>query len=163
MMSLTYMTDINRSDTNQPRNSHRDSWDRFRRWQKITIDQFGYALNLILIYAIAGLGYCFVLLKDDHFIPGSSAKCTVLLSLFALGLSTICGIGCVLNRLRDFRATQKRTNPGSGPGQDTPTKEEVDQMGQSTWVLFYTHVSSFMAGVIFLAATLLLTYGGKLR
>jgi hypothetical protein len=87
----------------------------------------------------------------------------MLLSLLALGFSTICGIGCVLNRLRDFRATQKRTNPGSGPWQETPTKEEVDQMGQTTWALFHTHVGLFMVGVLLLAITLLLTYGGKLK
>jgi hypothetical protein len=43
-----------------------------------------------------------------------------------------------------------------------PSKEDVDVMGAITWALFYSHILLFVLGVIFLAATLLLTYGGKL-
>jgi hypothetical protein len=39
------------------------------RWRKIAIDQLGYALNLVLTFTIAALGYCFVLLKDKDFTP----------------------------------------------------------------------------------------------
>lgn len=38
--------------------------ERFQRWQKITIDQLGYALNLILTFTVAALGYWFVLLRE---------------------------------------------------------------------------------------------------
>ena len=51
--------------------------DRFQRWQKIAIDQLGYALNLILALTIATLGYGFGLLRDEKFIPRSSAKSDV--------------------------------------------------------------------------------------
>jgi len=66
--------------------------ERFVRWQKIAIDQLGYAMNLIFVLTIAALGYWFGLLKDDKFLPGSSAKCALILSLWALALSGLCGL-----------------------------------------------------------------------
>src|SRR5690242_1675012 len=42
----------------------------FVRWQKITIAQLGYAINLILGLGTATLGFSFVLLKGDELAPG---------------------------------------------------------------------------------------------
>jgi hypothetical protein len=128
------------------------------RWRKIAIDQLGYALNLILTFTIAALGYCFVLLKDKDFIPGSSGKCTLLLSLLALAVSAICGLACVIVRVRDFRDTARRAS--NHP--DAPTMEDVRTLDRATWWLFNVHVIAFALGVSALAATLLLTYDVKL-
>jgi hypothetical protein len=132
--------------------------DRSQRWRKIAIDQLGYALNLTLTFAIATLGYCFVLLKDKDFALTSSAKCTMILSLLALAFSAICGFICVLNRLLDFRGTARRAcnHPKA------PTKDELRDMGNLTWVLFYVQLGTFAIGAGALAVTLLLTYGDKL-
>jgi hypothetical protein len=132
--------------------------DKCQRWRKIAIDQFGYALNLTLTFTIATLGYCFVLLKDKDFTPVPSAKCTMILSLSALVLSAICGFICVLNRLLDFRGTARRAcnHPKA------PTQDELRDMGNRTWVLFYVQLGAFAIGVGALAVTLLLTYGRKL-
>jgi hypothetical protein len=134
--------------------------ERFQRWQKIAIDQLGYALNLILTLTIATLGYWFVLLKDRDFAPASSAKCTMLLSLLALTFSAICGFACVVNRLWDFRGTAKRARSDSSS--EAPSKEHLDGLGRITWVLFYFQLFAFAFGVAVLAISLLLTYGGKL-
>ena len=48
--------------------------DNYQRWQKITIDQLTYVLNLILTFTVATLGYWFVLLTDKDFSPNQSAK-----------------------------------------------------------------------------------------
>ena len=133
---------------------------KFPRWQKIAIDQLGYALNLILTLTVAALGYWFVLLTDKEFIPGPSAKCIMILSLLAFGFSAICGLACIVNRLWDFRGTAQRARDNSSP--ETPTKACLDRLGQATWVLFYSHVIAFALGVALLAIALLLTYGGKL-
>jgi hypothetical protein len=79
--------------------------DRFIRRQKIAMDQLSYAQNLVLTFTVAALGYWFGVLKDKDFIPGSSAKSAMLLSLFFLSVSAICGPACVLTRLHDFRGT----------------------------------------------------------
>lgn len=133
---------------------------KFHRWQRIAMDQLGYALNLILTFTVATLGYWFVLLKDKDFTPSPSARCMMLLSLLALGSSAICGLACVVNRLRDSRGTAQRVRSDSS--REAPTKEYLDGLGRATWVLFYCHLSAFALGVALLAAALLLTYGGKL-
>jgi hypothetical protein len=132
--------------------------DKCQRWRKIAIDQFGYALNLTLTFTIATLGYCFVLLKDKDFVPTPSAKCAMILSLGAHALSAIFGFICVLNRLWDFRGTARRAcnHPNA------PTKDELRDLGDRTWILFCVQLVAFGIGVVALAVTFLLTYGGKL-
>ncbi len=39
----------------------KDNRDRMVRWQKITIDQLGYVINLIITLSVALLGYFFSL------------------------------------------------------------------------------------------------------
>ena len=132
----------------------------FVRWQKIAIDQLGYAVNLVLTFAVAALGYWFVLLRDKDFAPGASARCMLLLSFMALAGSAIAGLVCILNRLRDFRGTARRARSESDG--EKPAKEYLDGLGRVTWVLFYFQAVSFAVGIVFLAVALLLTDGGKL-
>jgi len=132
--------------------------DRYPRWQKIAIDQFGYALNLTLTFTIATLGYCFALMKDNGFVPVSSAKCAMTLSLLALALSAVSGFTCVVNRLWDFKGTAKRARNDAR----APSDDALDKMGKRTWILFYVQLGTFVTGLVALAVTLLLTYGYKL-
>ena len=131
---------------------------RFIRWQKAALDQLGYALNLILTFTVATIGYWFALLRDKDFSPGSSAKCAMLISLSALSLSGILGLACVVNRLWDFRGTASiaRNHPRK------PSKEWLDRLGRLTWCLFYLQLGTFVLGIAALAMALLQTWGGKL-
>lgn len=131
---------------------------RFIRWQKIALDQLGYALNLLFALSIAALGYCFVLLRDKDFVPGSSAKCFLLAALLLLSISTISGFFCILNRLWDIRGTAQRAR-GSA---EAPSTDELRELGRGTWRLFNCHAFTFALGVVSLAVTLLLAYGKKL-
>jgi hypothetical protein len=141
------------SSTGDPETSR-----RFVRWQRIAIDQLTYAQNLTLTLTIAALGYWFVLLKDKDFSPGSSAKGAMLLSLIALAISAICGLVCVINRLRDFRGTSSRARGK----EDAPDQDELRGLGDVTWRLFYTQLTGFAVGVVALGLAILLTAGGKL-
>lgn len=131
--------------------------DRFQRWQRIRIDHFSYAQNLILTFTVAALGYWFALLKDSAF-PSQTARCAMLLALLALGLSAMSGLACVLNRLWDFRGTAKRA--GNKP--DMPTQGELRVLGHLTWVLLYIQFAAFCSGIVLMATALLLTYGSRL-
>jgi hypothetical protein len=82
-----------------------DENDRCQRWRKIAVDQLGYLLNLILTFAIAALGHCFVLLHDKDFTPMHFAKPSMILSMSALALSAVFGFICAVVRLLDFRGT----------------------------------------------------------
>lgn len=132
--------------------------DRSIRWQKTAVDQLSYTLNLLFTLTIAALGYIFALLRDKDFVPGSSAKGSLLLSLVVLMFAALCGFTCILNRLRDFRGTAQRAK-GS---EDPPSRDELRGVGRVTWALFYTHCISFGLGVAALLVALILTYGGRL-
>jgi len=132
--------------------------ERFARWQKICLDQLGYALNLILTLTIAALGFCFSLLKDSNFTPGNAAKRVMILSIVLLGVSALSGLACVLNRLLDFRGTAQRARANP----DAPDLGYLKGLGKRTWTLLYIQLATFALGTIALGTTLLLTYGGKL-
>lgn len=131
--------------------------DSFQRWQKIRIDHFSYAQNLILTFAVAALGYWFVLLKDSV-LPTPEAKRLMLYALVGLALSATSGLLCVLNRLLDFRGTTKRA--GNKP--DMPTTEYLRILGRLTWALFYFQLATFFVGIALMASALLVAYRSKL-
>jgi hypothetical protein len=132
--------------------------DKYHWWKKIAVDQLTYSINLILTFAIAGLGYCFTLLKDKDFCPSGYAKGTMILSLIVLALSAVSGFVCNLLRLLDFRATARR----AAKHQDAPTQEHVRLLDNTTLASFVVSMISLAIGIGALAATLLLTYGEKL-
>jgi ABC-type uncharacterized transport system permease subunit len=133
--------------------------DRFQRWQKITLEQMGYTLNLILTFAIGGLGYCFVLLKDSEFYPTPTARCTFLISMVSLSICAVAGFMSIFTRLWDFRMTTRRAH--NDPL--APSLEEVRLFGKITWCLLFLQVGTFATGMLFLGITLFLTYGSKLH
>jgi len=122
------------------------------------MDHLGYAQNLVLTFAVAALGYWFSLLRDREFVPGSSAKCGMLLSLISLSMSALSGIACVLTRLYDFRGTARRARGR----QDAPSKGVLGLIGRATLTLFHVQYGAFIVGIAAIAVALLLTYGGKL-
>ena len=75
------------------------------RWQGRAIEQFGYALNLILGLSVAALGFELTLLLNKEFERTGWQNCLFVVSILSLLLSIALGLWCVVNRLRDFRAT----------------------------------------------------------
>ena len=119
----------------------------------------GYTLNLILTFAIGGLGYCFVLLKDSEFYPTPTARCTFLISMVSLSICAVAGFMSIFTRLWDFRMTTRRAH--NDPL--APSLEEVRLFGKITWCLLFLQVGTFATGMLFLGITLFLTYGSKLH
>ena len=132
--------------------------DRSQRWQMVAIDQLNYTLNLFLALTMAVLGYWFTLLRDAEFMRETTAKCLMLSSFMTLAFSMVCGLTCVLYRMRDFRGTAQRARDA----ERVPSLQELRRLGRRTWCLFYLHVVGFGFGVALLAITLLWTYGGRL-
>lgn len=75
------------------------------RWQGRTIEQFGYALNLVLGLAIAGVGYVTTLILNKEIERSGWQNCLLAISLLALVLSVGVALWCVVTRLRNFRTT----------------------------------------------------------
>jgi hypothetical protein len=132
--------------------------ERFHRWQRIAIDQFGYSLHLFLTLSIAALGYWFELLQDTTFTPGPSAKCAMTWSLLLLCVSIVSGMLCVLTRLYDFRWSAQRglRNPKA------PSRAALRKVGAvSRWLLVF-QIATFALGVTTLGMAMIWTYGARL-
>lgn len=137
----------------------------FIRWQSITIAQLTYAVNLVLGFAVAALGFQVSTLLNEKFIPISWQKCAFSLSLLLLLASVGFGIFCVINRLRDFRATTKVARMR----EEEKTDEEIQphralykKLGKITWVLFWWQIGTFGVGVFLLVLGITASLGAKL-
>lgn len=123
----------------------------FVRWQSIMIAQLTYAVNLILGLSVATLAFQVTLLLNDDFTPLSWQKCGFSVSLFLLLASVALGLWCVINRLRDFRATtevaRKREN-GSTESELEPLRSRYRQLGRMTVGIFWWQVGTFGLGVL---------------
>jgi hypothetical protein len=143
-------------------NGQRDS---FSRWQARTIEQFGYALNLILTLSVAALGYELALLLNMNLGRLEWKKYLLVLSTLSLTLSVAAGLWCVINRLRDFRATAqtaRRRQDGASEAELQPLRSLTRSLGQRTWLLFWWQISAFGAGILLLVIAMTGTLAGTL-
>jgi hypothetical protein len=139
-----------------------DSSGRFVRWQSIQVTQLGFVLNLVMGFAVAGLGLWVSLLRDTSFHPQCQAKYLFVLSAILFLISIACGIWCALNRLWDFRITAGIAR-GKWNGEELTAKQgKSDVFGKLTWLLLYLEISTFALGTLLLVATLVLVYRCKL-
>lgn len=123
----------------------------FQRWQLVTIEQLTYSVNLILGFAIATLGFQITLLTNEKFIPIVYQKCAFLISMIFIVVSISLGIYCVVNRLKDFRATKKVARMGKESEEKIqPHRNLTKKLGGRTWILFWWQIGTFGTGVLFL-------------
>ena len=141
--------------------AHKES---FVRWQGITITQLGYAVNLILGFATASLGFSLTLLKDKDFVPKGWGKWLFLLSLGSLLLSILFGIWCVINRLRDFRETAQiaKDRERLDDIKLQQRQDDAKKRGECTWLLFKIQFWSFTAGLVALTVGFVMIYRNRL-
>jgi hypothetical protein len=125
--------------------------ESFIRWQTITISQLTYAVNLILGLSVATLAFQITLLLNKDFCPVSWQKITFPIALILLLLSVALGLWCVINRLRDFRATTKVARKRENGATDEELKllrKVYDKLGKNTWLIFWWQISTFGVGVL---------------
>jgi hypothetical protein len=123
------------------------------RWQGRTIEQFGYAINLILGLAIAAIGFELSLVLSEKFSGSGWQNCVFGSSILALALSAGVGLLGVVNRLRDFRATTataRKREDGASDLELQSLRILTKQLGERTWLLFWWQVSAFGVGVLLL-------------
>lgn len=137
----------------------------FSRWQAVTIGQVTYAVNLILGFAVAALGFQVTLLLNDKFAPVSWQKCAFSLSLLLLAASVILGIAVVVNRLRDFRATMNAARARENGSVESVVEEHralYRRLGPRTWWLFWWQLGTFGAGTALTVLSVLASTSRKL-
>ena len=139
--------------------------EKFVRWQGIAITQLSYAINLILTFSVAAIGFGVSLLLNENFKPASWQSCSFFLSLFLLLASGAFGIWCTINRLRDFRATKQITNLKRKEGNETELanlRSLTKRLGEKTWGIFWWQIGTFSAGIMLLVLSITFTVGNKL-
>lgn len=130
-----------------------DPKDSFIRWQAVTIEQFTYAVNLVLGLSTAALAFQVSTLLNQGFNPVSWHKCVFLLSLIALLASSGLGIWCVINRLRSFRATARvarMREQGKSEIEMEPERTLYRKLDEKTWWLFWWQIGMFGVGIFLL-------------
>jgi hypothetical protein len=147
--------------------------ESFVRWQQITITQMGVAVNLILTFATASLGFTLTLFKDACRLDCPSNSCFLLLAGSLFMISIAAGLWCVLNRLADFRESariaQKRErfeerNFGKAWINDQLRclRLQNRKRGERSKALLRCQVWTFGAGALFLVIAFLVMYREKL-
>lgn len=127
----------------------------------MAIAQFGYAINLILTFATASLGFLLAIVKENDFQPGCGGKIVCLCSISCLGLSILLGLSSVMTRLYDFRKTKDIIKERRGQNRAaviTNLEQCSDALGLWTWRLFRLQVVMFGVGIISLIATFATVY-----
>lgn len=137
----------------------------FVRWQSTTIGQLTYAINLVLGFAVAALGFQVALLHSERFALTGWRSCVFGLSLLSLAGSIALGLLVVVNRLRSFRATAAAARAR----EDKRAESEIEghrqtyrRLDRRTWPLFWWQIGTFGAGVGFAVVSLLATVSNKL-
>jgi len=134
----------------QPTKKNRES---SIRWQGRSIEQFGYALNLILGLSVAAIGYELSILLDDEFKRAGWQNCLFVISMLSLLLSVAVGLWCVVNRLRDFRATAETARDredGASALKLQPLRTLTCTLRKRTWLLFWWQIAAFGIGILLL-------------
>ena len=130
--------------------STEDPKGSFVRWQAITVGQLTYAINLILGFSVAILGFQVTLLLSSNFILVSWQKCAFGLSLLLLATSVFFGIMVVINRLRSFRATMRAARAREKGESESIIEQHRSlyrRLDGRTWCLFWWQIGTFGAGV----------------
>jgi hypothetical protein len=125
--------------------------ESFIRWQSITITQLSYVVNLILGLSVASLGFQVNILLDGNLITKSWQECIIIISLISLLASVALGIFCIINRLRDFRATKEaaKLREQNQPDEEIKKYRDLyDTLGKRTWNIFWWQIGSFSLGVL---------------
>ena len=85
----------------------------------------------------------------------------MLLFLASIGI----GILCVVNRLRDFRATMRAARlreDGKSEDEIKPYRTLYERLGQRTWRLFWWQIGTFAIGVLLMVLGVAASVSGKL-
>ena len=138
--------------------------DRFIRWQRYTIEQLTFALNLFLGLSGASLAFGISLLREESFLLTGCSKLAFSVGLVALAISVLVGCVAVVSRLLDFRFTAKTVgNKNQKSDEEAGVyRYRTKLLGGLTWRLFWLEVFSFSVGVIGLIIGLYSKYGHKL-
>lgn len=128
--------------------------DRLIRWREITRTQLSYAINLILSFSVATIGFQVSLLLNANVSWGYWSKWLFSMSIIVLLLAIISGISAVICRLKSFRQTAIIVRDGGKQCQKQTVEDlrkQNDCLDRYTWNFFYCQITFFGIGILLCA------------
>jgi hypothetical protein len=139
--------------------------ERFVRWQGQAIGQLTFAINVFVGFSVGALAYVLSYLRETTFIPeGCYAKLYVA-SVVLLCMAGVLGLGAVVTRLLDFRATAQSVRLRGGQAASSEvaaSSRTASHLGKATWTCFWSMLVCFFFGVAFFTASLVSVYGSRI-
>ena len=139
------------------------------RWQERAIDHLTFTVSLIITLTTGAIAFGISLLTNKDFNPLLWASLwsriffglTILTLLTSIGI----GIGCVINRLTDFRITRRIASlrdKGALTRLLKSARLKCKKLGGRTWRLFYWQIGLFAFGVLLFMISIIVIYESKL-
>ena len=136
----------------------------FRRWQEVSITQFGYTINLLIGISTGLLLFLF------NFVNHSSADLTCAIkvlfwfSIILLSSSSFFGVLCSITRLEDFRLTAKisRIREYKSKFDLKALRAETKKLGDKSWNYFVTQASTLLIGFLLTSIVLIVLVSDKI-
>jgi hypothetical protein len=138
--------------------------ERYGRWQKIAIEQLGYALNLFTTLAVAELGFAVKVMIDARERLSCAASFMFHCSLALLLVTIALGLAATITRTLDFRWTRKaiRCLVEHDPVSYKTYSGRADAIGTYTWGLFFLQLATFLATTLLLCISMWIGYGNRI-
>jgi len=137
--------------------------EQFLRWQRYTIEQLTFALNLLLGVSGASLAFGISLLRDEAFSLSGYSRWAFSIGLVALAFSVFVGCAAVVSRLLDFRFTERAVRADERLDSEAGVyRYRSKVLGELTWRLFWLELVSFSVGIVGLMVGFYSKYTHKL-
>lgn len=130
--------------------------ERLIRWREITRTQLGYAINLILSFSVATIGFQVTLLVNANVTWDYWSKCLFSISIIMLLLAIISGISTVICRLKSFRQTAIIVRDDGKKCQEQAVgdlRKQTECLDKYTWRFFYCQMIFFGVGILLCASS----------
>jgi hypothetical protein len=131
----------------------------YLKWQDIRISQLGFANNLIIVLAVALLGFIIDFIQTENLTLICIQKFLFWIGCSLIIISIGLGIFVVINRLADFKLTagiarKRETNERDGIESD---RIESKRLGGKTWNGFIWQIVAFIVSFLLLLIMVLIS------
>ena len=131
----------------------RASRTRYVRWRQITITQFGFVTNTVLVLTTASIGFAF---GQASTLPLTLRR-ALLVGVVVLGTSGLFALMCSWSRLLDFRLTAQVPRASEQPDLNDVRKNAkamTRELGLQSWCFLKCQLFTFGLGILIVGIVL---------
>lgn len=126
---------------------------RFVRWRQITIAQFGFVTNTVLVLTTASIGFAF----GQAFMLPQTPRRALLVGVVVLGISGLFALVCSWSRLLDFRLTAQLPRAAEQPDPNNVREDAramTRELGLQSWCFLKCQLFTFGLGILVVGGAL---------